>query len=284
MERCREEFAVRLMCRCLKVSASGYYAWRHRPLSRRAQENHRILNRIRELHAGSDGVMGAPRIWEELRYVGERCSKKRVARLMRVNGLAGIPQRRRRRSKASSQRPDGIDNRLQRDFRAEAVNEKWVTDITYVHTGEHWLYVCAVIDLCSGVVVGWSMNCRQGSELVIRALSMAVWQRQGSSAVIVHSDRGCQYTSEAYQRYLKSHGLIGSMSAAGSCADNAAAESFFGLLKRERVYRRSYRTRDEARVDIFDYIERFHNARKRRRMQWLAQRTQALTQPSVISG
>lgn len=284
MERCREEFAVRLMCRCLKVSASGYYAWRHRPESRRAQENQRLLERIRALHAASDGVLGAPRIWEELRYTGEGCGKKRVARLMRVHGLAGIPQRRRWRSKGSGQRPGGIDNRLQRDFRAEAVNEKWVTDITYVRTGEHWLSVCAVIDLCSGVVVGWSMNCRQGSELAIRALSMAVWQRQGTGAVIVHSDRGCQYTSDAYQRYLKSQGLVGSMSAAGSCADNAAAESFFGLLKRERVYRRSYRTRDEARSDIFDYIERFHNARKRRRMPWLAERTQALTQPSVKPG
>ena len=273
MERCREQCAVRLMCRCLKVSASGYYAWRHRPASRREQENGRLLERIRELHTRSDGVLGAPRMWEELRYAGERCGKNRVARLMWVHGLQGIPQKRRWRGKASGQRPDGIDNRLQRDFRAEAINEKWVTDITYVHTGEHWLYVCAVIDLCSGVVVGWSMNCRQGSELVIRALSMAVWQRQGSAAVIVHSDRGCQYTSEAYQQYLKNQGLIGSMSAVGSCADNAAAESFFGLLKRERVYRRSYRTRAEARADIFDYIERFHNARKRRRMQWLAERT-----------
>ena len=285
MERCRGEFPVRLMCRCLKVAPSGYYAWRQRPISAREKENRRLLGLIKELHAQSDGVLGAPRIWEELHYgVGEGCGRNRVARLMRIHGLHGIPQKKRWRIKASGQRPEGIDNRLQRDFRAQTVNEKWVTDITYVRTGEHWLYVCAVIDLCSGVVVGWSMNARQASELVIRALSMAVWQRQGAAAVIVHSDRGCQYTSEAYQRYLKHQGLIGSMSAVGSCADNAAAESFFGMLKRERVYRRSYRTRAEARADIFDYIERFHNARKRRRMQWLAERTQALTQPSVISG
>ena len=159
-----------------------------------------------------------------------------------------------------------MQNHLQRDFRSEEPNTKWVTDITYIRTAEHWLYLCVVIDLYSGVVVGWSMSHRQTRDLVIQAVLMAIWQRTDRSPVILHSDRGCQFTSEEYQRFLAGHNLVCSMSAVGSCADNAAAEGFFGLLKRERVNRRRYLTRDEARADVFDYIERFHNPRRRRQL------------------
>ena len=163
-------------------------------------------------------------------------------------------------------------------------NTKWVTDITYIRTAEHWLYLCVVLDVYSGLVVGWSMRLRQDRQLVVQAVLMAVWQRPARTPVILHSDRGCQFTSEEYQRFLEAHQLTCSMSAVGSCADNAAAESFFGVLKRERVNRRQYRTRAEARADIFDYIERCHNPRQRRRLAFRQEEEKLLTQPSVETG
>ena len=284
IERCREAFPVRLMCRCLRVSAGGYYGWRDRPSSRRKQSNKQLLARIRSLHAESDGVFESPRMWEELRYLGEPCSRNRVARLMRDDGLRGIPQRRRWRKKPTGTRPDHVQNHLARDFTADHPNTKWVTDITYIRTSEGWLYLCIVVDLYSGRVVGWSMSARQDRQLVLQAVLMALWQRQNRSPVVLHSDRGCQFTSDEYQRFLKGHQLLSSMSAVGSCADNAAAESFFGMLKRERVNRRQYRTRAEARSDVFDYIERFHNPRRARRTEQRENKEVGFTQPSVKTG
>ena len=284
VERCRDAFPVKMMCRHLGISSSGYYDWRDRKPSRHAIDNERLLSRIQALHADSDGVMGAPRIWEDLRYEGETCGLNRVARLMQVNDLKGIPQKRRWKKKSSGQRPSDINNHLERDFNAEQANTKWVTDITYIRTAENWLYLCVVIDLFSGIVVGWSMSHRQTRDLVIQAVLMALWQRQDHEPVILHSDRGCQFTSDEYQRFLKGHNLICSMSDVGSCADNAAAEGFFGLLKRERVHRRQYLTRAEARADIFDYIERFHNPRRKRKLAALKQEQLTLTQQSVKTG
>lgn len=284
MECCRDAYPVRLMCRCLEVSPSGYYGWRGRPMSRRTEDDQRLLGRIQTLHAHSDGVMGSPRIWNELRYAGESCGKHRVARLMRRAGLQGIPQRRRWKKKASGQRPVDVKNHVARDFKAEEPNTKWVTDITYIRTAEQWLYLCVVLDLHSGLVVGWSMSHRQERQLVIQAVLMALWQRTDRRPVILHSDRGCQFTSDEYQRFLSGHNLVCSMSRVGSCADNAAAEGFFGMLKRERVNRRRYQTRAEARADIFDYIERFHNPRRRRRLEEAKQKELLLTQPSVEMG
>jgi putative transposase len=284
IQRCRDAFPIRMMCRCLRVSASGYYGWSTRQPSARARDNARLLERIRALHADSDGVLGSPRIWEDLRYEGERCGRHRVARLMRSADLRGVPQRRQWCKKPSGEPPDDTHNHLQRDFSAAQPNTKWVTDITYIRTAEHWLYLCVVLDLYSGIVVGWSMSHRQERQLVLQAVLMALWQRPARTPVILHSDRGCQFTSEEYLRFLKGHHLICSMSAVGSCADNAAAESFFGLLKRERVNRRQYRTRAEARADVFDYIERCHNPRQRRRMEMLQAEDLLLTQPSVIAG
>lgn len=272
------------MCRCLRVSASGYYDWATRPPSRRTAENARLVRRMRALHIELDGVIGSPRMWEELRYAGERCGRHRVARLMRGAGLQGVPQRRRWRRKASGAPPAGTQNHLERDFTATAPNTKWVTDITYIRTAEHWLYLCIVLDLYSGLVVGWSMSPRQDCQLVVQAVLMAVWQRSDRTRVILHSDRGCQFTSDEYQQFLAAHHITSSMSAVGSCADNAAAESFFGVLKRERVNRRQYRTRAEARADVFDYIERWHNPRQRRRLAIQQEGKKLLTQVSVKTG
>ena len=284
IQRCRDAFPVRLMCRCLKVSPSGFYDWEKRNPSARAIENDRLLSRIKQLHAESDGVLGAPRMWEELRFEGERCGRHRVARLMRRHGLRGVPQTRRWKGKRSGERPSGIDNHLARDFDSRKPNQKWVTDITYIRTLEGWLYLCIVLDLFSSIVVGWSMSSRQNREMVLRAVMMALWQREDRTPLVLHSDRGTQFTSDEYQRFLADHNVTCSMSAVGSCADNAAAESFFGLLKRDRVRRRHYQTRDEARADVFDYIERFHNPRMQRRLDRLAREESNLTELSVEAG
>jgi putative transposase len=267
IDGCRDQYPIRLMCRCLKVSPSGYYAWKARRPGKRARENAELASRIEVLHSDSDGVKGSRRIWRDLRENGSRCSLNRVERLMRLQGLQGIPQRRKWRRKASSVRPGGVENLLERDFKADVANARWVTDITYIRTEENWLYLCVVLDLANDVVVGWSMGARQDRELVLRAVLMSLGQRQGGGPTILHSDKGAQFTSDEYQRFLRDHGLVSSMSAVGSCADNAAAEGFFGRLKRERVNRRNYRTRAEARTDVFDYIERVHNAGRRRRME-----------------
>lgn len=262
MSRCEEAYAVRMMCRLLKVSPSGYYGWRDRPASRRDQANACLLEQICTIHAESDGVYGSPKVWEELVKRGARCSENRVARLMRGERLQGIPAVRRWRGRKSGDRPAGLDNHLARDFAAAEPNTKWVTDITYIRTAEGWLYLAVVLDLATRRVIGWSMRQDLDRDLVLQAVLMALWQRPKDRPVILHSDRGTQYTSHDYQAFLKDHGVVSSMSGVGSCYDNAVAESFFGLLKRERVNRRRYLTRVEARADVFDYIERFYNRQR----------------------
>ena len=284
IQRHRDQYPTRLMCRCLKVSSSGFHAWCSREPSARAKENARLLDEIRLHHADSDGVMGAPRMHETLCYAGERIGLNRVARLMAAAGLAGVPQRRRWRHKPSGVRPIHVRNHLERDFTANEPNTKWVVDITYIRTGEGWLYLCAVLDLYSGKVVGWSMSSVQNRHLVLKAVMMASWQRTDRSPVILHSDRGTQFTSAEYQQFLKDHHIISSMSDVGHCGDNAAAEGFFGKLKRERIHRRRYLTLDEARADVFDYIERFHNPIIQRRLDAQDQAFRLLTHPSVKTG
>lgn len=257
------DYPVRMMCRLLRVSSSGYYAWRQRAPSRRTVANAHLVEAIRGIHAASDGAYGSPKIWDELVQLGERCGRHRVARLMRTHGIVGIPAPRRWRARRPGARPAGIANHLARNFVAHAPNTKWVSDITYVRTGEGWVYLAVILDLCTRRVIGWSMSDRLTREFVMQAVRMALWQRGGDRPVILHSDRGTQYTSAEYQRFLAEHGIVSSMSGVGSCYDNAVAESFFGLLKRERVNRRRYRTRADARSDVFDYIERFYNRRRR---------------------
>lgn len=221
---------------------------------------------------------------EDLRFDGERVSLNRVARLMAKAKLFGVPHKRRRHFKPSGLRPAYVRNHLERDFTALEPNTKWVVDITYIRTSEGWLYLCTVLDLFSHKIVGWSMAAEQDRHLVLNAVMMACWQRPERTPVILHSDRGTQFTSGDYQQFLKDHRIISSMSAVGHCGDNAAMEGFFGMLKRERVYRRKYRTRSEARADVFDYIERFHNPRMQRRLDVQDQAFKLLTQPSVEMG
>jgi putative transposase len=272
------------MCRCLQVSPSGYYAWCDRSPSARARDNARLLKRIREIHDDSRGVIGAPRMHEDLVADGETASLNRIARLMAANGIAGWPRKKKRRQGRPELRPVEARNHLERDFTALEPETKWVTDITEIPTLEGKLFLCVVLDLFSKIVVGWSMHHRQDRHMVIRAVEMAVWQRQGGWSVILHSDRGCQFTSDDYQRFLNRNTLICSMSSVGHCGDNAACEGFFGMLKRERVFHRNYRTRDEGKADLFDYMERFHNPRMRRRVAKQDQKFSALTQPSVETG
>ena len=284
IQRCRGVYPVQLMCRCLRVSTSGFYGWSKRSPSPREQDNRRLLARIREHHTASDGVMGMPRMHEELTDEGETASRNRIARIMAKEGLQGIPQRRQWRRKRSGARPAHVRNHLERDFSATEPNRKWVTDITYIYTAEGWLYLCVVVDLYGGKVIGWSMSTIQDRQLVLRAVLMACWQRPGRQAVILHSDRGTQFTSYEYQQFLKDHHITLSMSEVGHCGDNAPAEGFFGMLKRERVNRRRYLTVDDARADVFDYIERFHNPRIQRRLDSRIDGVSTLTQPSAKTG
>ena len=255
------------MCRCLNVSSSGYYDWEKRPPSPRQIDNDRLLGRIREIHEDSRGAIGAPRMHEDLRDAGETASKNRIARLMSSAGLQGWPRKKKRGQRYSPVLPPAdVQNQLQRDFTALDPETKWVTDITELKTGEGRLYLCVVVDLYSKLIVGWSMHHRQDRQMVIRAVEMAVWQRQGHGEIILHSDRGSQFRSTDYQRFLKQNSLVCSMSAVGHCGDNAACEGFFGVLKRERTNRTKYPTMDTAKADLFNYIERFHNPRMRKRV------------------
>ena len=274
------------MCRCLKVSASGYYAWCKGDEGPRQRENRRLLGRIREIHQDSQGVIGAPRMHEDLSHEGETVSLNRIARLMAAHGIQGWPRRKGRRGapRRPGQRPAEVVNHLKREFTALEPERKWVTDITQINTEESKLYGCVVLDLYSWLIIGWSMYHRKDRQMVIRAVQMALWQRQGSGPGIVHSDLGGEFTSDDYQRFLKANALVCSMSAEGHCADNAACEGFFGMLKRERVYRRSYPTLEVAKADVFDYIERFYNPRMRRRVAAQDMKVASFLKPSVKTG
>lgn len=243
-----------------------------------------MLVRIREIHEDSRGAIGAPRMHEDLIDEGEQVSLNRVARLMAADGLQGWPRRKKRRSGKPGGRPLGVHNVLERNFTALEPENKWVTDITEIATEEGKLFLCVVIDLYSKLVIGWSMHHRQDRHMVIRAVEMAVWQRKGDGAVVLHSDRGSQFVSDDYQRFLRRNTLVCSMSAVGHCGDNAACEGFFGQLKRERVAHQWYRTQDEARADLFDYIERFHNPRMRRRVARQDKKLSAVLKQSVEMG
>jgi putative transposase len=246
----------------LEVHPSGYYAWRNRPRSQRAIANERLTGLIKQFWLESGGIYGYRKIHSDLRSVGERCGKHRVRRLMSAAGLraqVGYRRPRQRSGPASIVAP----NRLQQQFTVAQPNEVWVTDITYIRTHEGWLYLAVVLDLYSRRVVGWSLQSRIKKELVLDALLMAVWRRKPTSMVTVHSDQGSQYTSHDWQEFLEVHGLQASMSRRGNCHDNAVAESFFQLLKRERIKRHIYSTRNDARSDIVDYIEMFYNSKRR---------------------
>ncbi|AUW12975.1 IS3 family transposase [Klebsiella michiganensis] len=253
---------VRLLCRVLDVHPSGFYAWLQPPHSQRHQADLRLTGQIKQFWLESGCVYGYRKIHLDLRDSGQQCGVNRVWRLMKRVGIkaqVGYRSPRARKGEASIVSP----NRLQRQFNPDAPDERWVTDITYIRTHEGWLYLAVVVDLFSRKIIGWSMQSRMTKDIVLNALLMAVWRRNPQKQVLVHSDQGSQYTSHEWQSFLKSHGLEGSMSRRGNCHDNAVAESFFQLLKRERIKKKIYGTREEARSDIFDYIEMFYNSKRR---------------------
>ncbi|WP_115626386.1 IS3 family transposase [Citrobacter koseri] len=253
---------VRLLCRVLDVHPSGFYAWLQQPHSQRHQADLRLTGQIKQFWLESGCVYGYRKIHLDLRDSGQQCGVNRVWRLMKRVGIkaqVGYRSPRARKGEASIVSP----NRLQRQFNPDAPDESWVTDITYIRTHEGWLYLAVVVDLFSRKIIGWSIQSRMTKDIVLNALQMAVWRRNPQKQVLVHSDQGSQYTSHEWQSFLKSHGLEGSMSRRGNCHDNAVAESFFQLLKRERIKKKIYGTREEARSDIFDYIEMFYNSKRR---------------------
>ncbi len=250
------------MCRVLRVQRSGFYAWLQQPQSRRSVEDKRILGLIRKSYFASGGIYGSPRIHRDLREQGEVCGVHRIARIMQQQRIRALRGYKRPRYKAG--RPAAVSpNLLQQNFTASGQDQCWATDITYIRTLEGFLYLAVVIDLYSRMVVGWSMKDSLSRELVLDALLMAVWRRQPKNEVIIHSDQGSQYGSDDWIRFCRDHNLKTSMSRRGNCFDNAVAEAFFSNLKKERIRRRIYPTRHDARADVFDYIEVFYNRRRR---------------------
>lgn len=255
--------AVRRLCSVLKVSTSGYYDWRGRPLSITAKANQRLVTKIRCYHQASRGTYGSPRIQHDLLASGERVSRQRVARLMRAEGIQSKMAKRFVITTNSKGTTAPAPDRLQRQFRTQAKNQAWVSDTTFIRTRQGWLYLAVLLDLYSRQVVGWSMSDRNDTKLVADALMMAIWRRGDLRDVIVHSDQGSTYASGSYRQLLKENGMRCSMSRKGECHDNAVAESFFGTLKTERVDDADYRTRQEARQSLFEYIEVFYNRQRR---------------------
>ena len=256
-------YPVRRMCHVMAVHPSGYYAWRQQPVTVKHQEDQRLTGLIKQFWLESGGVYGYRKITDDLHDLGERCGKNRIYRLMHSAGLRSQTGYHRRPGKRYG-RPSVIaPNHVQQQFDVIEPNKVWVTDITYIRTHEGWLYLAVVLDLFSRQVIGWSMRQRIDRELALNALLMAVWRRQPEQEVIVHSDQGSQFSSYDWRDFLKAHNLVGSMSRRGNCYDNAVVESFFQLLKRERIKRRIYATREEAKTDVFDYIEMFYNTKRR---------------------
>jgi putative transposase len=251
-----------MMCRLLEVSRSGYYDWCSRAESARSVRNRQLTLLIRQLHLESNGVYGARKIHRELLLAGEACGRHRVARLMRKSLLKGCPKRRFIRPVNTTATHPVADNLLKQDFKADAPNERRAADITQVHTRQGWLYLSVVMDLYSRRIVGWAMDRAVGRHLVCEALTMALGYRRRTGPLLHHSDRGPQYTSDDFRDICRENDIRCSMSARGSCYDNAVVESFFASLKRERTRRMKYKTREDAKADIFDYIERFYNRKR----------------------
>ena len=255
---------VSLLCRVLGVSRSGYYAWRERPPSRRSREDAALTERIERIHLRSRETYGYPRVHAELRALGVRCGRRRVARLMRKAGLRGCLRGKRRRTTRRDRDAAPAPDLVRREFAAPAPDLLWLADITYVKTDEGFLYLAFLLDAHSRRVVGWAMASHLKTELVIDALEMAVWRRKPGAGLIHHTDRGSQYTALSFGKRLEEVGIKPSMGRTGSALDNAMAESFVSTLKAEMVDRHRFPTREAARVAIFEYIEGFYNRTRRR--------------------
>ena len=263
MEALRNEYPVSVLCETLRVSLSGYYGWKKRPMSQHQREDQQLAEHIHAVYHACRQVYGSPRIHAELRDQGIPCSRKRVARLMRERGLTA--RRRHHRTITTRSEPGArvAPNVLDQDFTATRPNEKWTGDITAIWTYEGWLYLAVVLDLYSRRVIGWAMAATQDEALIERAFQMALLARHPPAGVLFHSDRGSQYTSDAYRALLANVGATVSMSRTGNCYDNAVTESFFGTLKGECVERFSFQTRGQARQSIFEYLECFYNRIRR---------------------
>ena len=250
------------MCSILEVHRSGFYAWLKQPLTKRDIEDTRLLSKIKQFWLESGCVYGYRNISIDLKQDGETCGKHRVRRIMSKHGISAIRGYKRHPGFKNSRQHIAAPNTLNRGFQVIEPNQVWVTDFTYIRTYEGWLFLTVVIDLFSRRVIGWTMKSTPKTDLVLDALLMAIWRRRPANKVLIHSDQGVQYTSGDWQTFLKDHNLEASMSRKGNCHDNAVAESFFSLLKKDRVRRKIYRTRDEAKAEIFDYIEGFYNPRR----------------------
>jgi transposase InsO family protein len=256
----QHEYPVRMQCRVLGVSPSGYYRWCKQPQSQRAKQNQQLLGQIQMVHQQSRQIYGSPKIQQVLRRQGIRCGRNRIMRLMRQAGLCAKRERCFKRTTQTNPHHRYAPNQLQQRFIATTPNQVWLTDVTYIATQEGWLYLAAVLDLYSRRIVGWAMDKQMTDELTQQALQMALHQRQPQAhSLLHHSDRGCQYTSGDYQRLLAHHHIQVSMSGTGNCYDNAPMESFFAQLKTELVHHERYATRQTAMSSIFHYIEGFYN-------------------------
>ena len=259
----RVNYPVAMLCRMLGVSKSGYYAWRSRPPSKRSREDYALTEKIREVHHRSRETYGSPRVHAELRALGMRCGRRRVARLMRVAGLRGCMRSRKRRTTRRDPRAAPAPDLLGRDFVATQPNRVWLADITYLPTQEGFLYLAFILDVYSRKIVGWSMASHMRTELVVDALQMAVWRRKPSAGLVHHSDRGVQYTAISFGRRLEEVGIVPSMGRSGTALDNAMAESFVATLKTELLlHRRRFPDREVARSATFEYLEGFYNRRR----------------------
>ena len=260
----RGVWPVAWLCEALGVSRSGFHAWLRRSPGKRSLADEAMLPVVRASFVSSARTYGARRVWRDVLESGVSCGLHKIERLMRANALRARPRRRALPKDAGQRLTAAIaPNVLDRQFTADQPNRKWIADFTYIWTAEGWLYVAAVIDLFSRRVVGWSMKAAMNAQLVTDALLMAIWRRGKPDALLHHSDRGSQYSSEQFQRLMADNGVDCSMSRSGNVWDNAAMESFFSSLKTERIGRKVYRSRDAARSDVFDYIERFYNTVRR---------------------
>jgi putative transposase len=259
----QQEYPITTMCRVLSVSVSGYYAWRKRTPSLHSREDAQLAEKVKKAFQDNRCVYGSPRVHAELRAQGLHCARKRVARLMREQGLCAQRPGHRTTTTHSDKNAQVAPNLLRRDFHAEAPNQKWVSDTTYIWTREGWLFLAVVLDLFSRMVIGWSMSAIQDATLVVQALHMAVARRRSQAGLLHHSDRGSTYTSESYQALLQQEGMQVSMSRTADCYDNAAMESFFHSFKGECVDCQPFQTRAHARSTTFDYIETFYNRTRR---------------------
>jgi transposase InsO family protein len=264
MEAEMNNFPVRLMCKTLALSPSGFYSWLKRGCNPpKARRDKRILSEIRLIHSEARETYGSPRMTDEMQARGHTINRKRIARIMQENGIQGIPARKFKVTTDSKHRFPLAENKLKQRFDVKAPNKVWASDITYISTSEGWMYLAVVMDLYSRRIIGWSMDKRMETSLVSNALNMALGMRELGDGMMHHSDRGVQYCSNAYRALLEKNGIAISMSRKACCWDNAVVESFFGTLKQELVYRCRFATRASARVEVEDYIEVFYNRTRR---------------------